>query len=202
MDIATEAGALFNSHPRLKNEALLLDIIIVNPCAGSNLRNAARHVGKHFIDAVERKKNKYRGSLPATYSLLLLAMSTCDDVGLDMHALTKELAVRRVDHRSEVHSNKPHNLEEGTQVARLRRRFSFVLHQTLSFRTRHHLCRKRVALASTRQLRLQDPVSVQAHRTKGVNGSEGREEANGVGGRIRVGGGNVGRKGSGVGTRS
>ena len=75
MDIATKAGALFDNHPRLKNKALLLDITIVNPCAGSNLANAARHVGKHLADAVERKKNKYRGSFPATYSLLPLAMS-------------------------------------------------------------------------------------------------------------------------------
>ena len=80
MDITTEAGALFDSHPRLKNKALLLDITIVNPCAGSSLGNAARHVGKHLDDAVERKKNKYRGSFPATYSLLPLALSTCGDV--------------------------------------------------------------------------------------------------------------------------
>ena len=76
MDITTEAGALFDNHPRHKNKALLLDITIVNPCAGSNLGNAVRHVGKHLADAVERKKNKYRGSFPATYSLLPLAMST------------------------------------------------------------------------------------------------------------------------------
>ena len=92
MDITTEAGALFHNHPRLKDKALLLDITIVNPCAGSNLGNAARHVGKHLVDAVERKKNKYRGSFPATYSLLPLAMSKCGDVGSDVHALIKELA--------------------------------------------------------------------------------------------------------------
>ena len=74
MDITTEVGALFDNHPRLKNKALLLDITIVNPCAGSNLGNAARHVGKHLADAVERKKNKYRGSFLATYSLLPLAI--------------------------------------------------------------------------------------------------------------------------------
>ena len=45
MDITREAGALFDNHPRLKNKALVLDITIVNPCAGSNLENAARHVG-------------------------------------------------------------------------------------------------------------------------------------------------------------
>ena len=76
MGITTEAGTLFDNHPRLKNKELLLDITIVNPCAGSNLGNAARRVRKHLADAVERKKNKYRGSFPATYSLLPLAMST------------------------------------------------------------------------------------------------------------------------------
>ena len=190
MDITTEAGALFNNHPRLKNEALLLDITIVNPCAGSNLGNAARHVGKHLADAVERKKNKYRGSFPATYSLLALAMSTCGDVGSDVYALIKELAIRRVQHRSETYSNESQHLAEGTEVARLQRRFSFVLQQALSFRTRHHLCRQGVAFASTRRPHSQGPASVQVHRTGGVTGSEGQEGANGVGGGIGVGGGN------------
>ena len=189
MDITTEAGALFNNYPRLKNKALLLDITIVNPCAGSNLGNAARHVGKHLADAVERKKNKYRGSFPATYSLLPLAMSTCGDVGSDVHALIKELAIRRVQHRSETCSNQSQYLAEGTGVAHRRRRFSFVLQQALSFRTRHHLCRQGMALASTRQPHAQGPASVQAHCTGGVTGFEGWGGANGVGGGIRVGGG-------------
>ena len=151
MDITTQAGALFHNHPRLKNKALLLDITIVNPCAGSNLGNAAHHVGKHLADVVERKKNKYRASFPATCSLLPLAMSTCGDVASDVHALIKELAIRRVQDRSETYSNKSQHLAEGTEVARLRRRFSFVLQQALSFRTRYHLCRQGVALASTRE---------------------------------------------------
>ena len=160
----------------------------VNPCAGSNLGNAARHVEKHLADAVERKKNKYRVSFPATNSLLPLAMSTCGDVGSDVHALIKELAIRRVQHRSETYSNESQHVAEGTEVAPLRRRFSFVLQQALSFRTRHHLCKQGVALASTRCS--QGPASVQAHRTGGVTGSEGQEGANGVGGGIGVGGGN------------
>ena len=117
-------------------------------------------------------------------------MSTCGDVGSDVHVLIKELAIRRVQHRSETYSNESQHLAEGTEVARLRRRFSFVLQQALSFRTRHHLCRQGVALASTRQIRSQGPASVQAHRTGGVTGSEGQEGANGVGGGIGVGGGN------------
>ena len=113
MDITTEAGGLFGNHPRLKNKALLLDITIVNPCAGSSLGNAARHVGKHLTDAVERKKNKYRGSFPATYSGLPLAMSTCGDIGSDVHALIKELAIRRVQHRSETYSNESNIWRKG-----------------------------------------------------------------------------------------
>ena len=190
VDITSEAGTLFDNHPRFKNKALLLDITIVNPCAGSNLGNAARYVGNHLADAVEPMKNKYRGSFPATYSLLPLAMSTCGDVGSDVHALIKELAIRRVQHRSETYSNESQHLAEGTEVAHLRRRFSFVLQQALSFRTRHHLCRQGVALASTRQPRSQGPASVQAHRTGGVTGSEGQEGANGVGVGIGVGGWN------------
>ena len=181
---------LINTHTRTHTH-----ITIVNPCAGSNLGNAARHVGKRLADAVERKKNKYRGSFPATYSLLPLAMSTCGDVGSDVHALIKELAIRRVQqNRSETYSNESQHLAEGTEVARLRRRFSFVLQQALSFRTRHHLCRLGVALASTRQPHSQGSASVQAHRTGGVTGSEGQEEANGVGGGIGVGGGNGDRR--------
>ena len=74
-------GGLFDNHLRFKNKALLFDMAVVNPCAGHNLgKNAARHVGKHLADAVKRKKNKYRGSFPATYSLLPLGMSTCGEV--------------------------------------------------------------------------------------------------------------------------
>ena len=149
-----------------------------------------RHVGKHLADAVERKKKKYRGSFSAAYSLLPLAMSICGDVGSDVHALIKELAIRRVQHRSETYSNESQHLAEGTEVARLRRRFSFVLQQVLSFCTRHHLCRQGVALASTRKPHSQGPASVQAHRSGGTTGSEGQEGANRVGGGIRVGGGN------------
>ena len=77
-------------------------------------------------------------------------MSICGEVGSDVHGLIKELAIRRVEHRSETNSTESQNLAERTEVARLRRRFSFVLQQALTFRMRHHLRRQRVALASTR----------------------------------------------------
>ena len=125
-----------------------------------------------------------------THTLLPPAMSTCCDVGSDVHALIKELAIRRVQHRSETYFNESQYLAEGTEVARLRRQFSFVLQQALSFRTHHHLRRQGVALASTRRSHPQGPASVQAHRTGGVTGSEGQEGANGVGGGIGVGGRN------------
>ena len=83
MDTTTEAGktfvrrkiqvTLFDNHPRLKNKALLLDSTIVNTCAGSNLGNAARHVGKHLADAVERTKTSIgaRSPLPTPSFLSL-----------------------------------------------------------------------------------------------------------------------------------
>ena len=108
-------------------------------------------------------------------------MSTCGDVGSDVHALIKELAIRRVQHRSGTYSNESQHLAEETEVARLQRRFSFVLQQALSFRTRHRLCRQGVALASTRKPHAQGPASVQAHRAGGVTGSEGQEERTGSG---------------------
>ena len=67
----------------------------------------------------------------ATYSLLPLAMPTCGEVGSDVHALIKELVIRRVEHRSETHSNESQHLAEGTEIARLGRRFSFVLRLTI-----------------------------------------------------------------------
>ena len=127
MDITTEAGTLFDKHPPRKNKALLLDITNVNRCISSNLENAARHEEEHPTDAVEGKINTHRGSFPATYSLLPLAKSTCGEGGSDVHVLVKELAIRRVEPKSEIHPNKSQNLVEGTEVARLRRRFSFVL---------------------------------------------------------------------------
>ena len=46
-------------------------------------------------------------------------MSTYGEVGSDVDILTKELAIRRVEHRSEMHSNESQKLAEGTEVARL-----------------------------------------------------------------------------------
>ena len=70
----------------------------LNPCA-SNLENAARHAEKRVANAVERKKSKHHGSLPATYSFLPLAMTTCGEAGSDVHALIEDLAITRVDHK-------------------------------------------------------------------------------------------------------
>ena len=80
---------------------------------------------------------------------VLLILSTCGELGPDVHALIQELAHRRVNYSSELHSEESRRLAEGTEVARLRRRFSFVLQQALSSRTRHHLCRQGVSLTSS-----------------------------------------------------
>ena len=141
MDITAEAGALLDSYPRLKSKTLLLDIAILNPCAGSNLENAARHIVKHLADTVERKKHEYKNSFSATYSLLPLAMSICGEAGSDVHTLIKKLAIRLVDHRLDTHSNESQHLGGGTEVARPRRRLFFVLQPARLFRTRYHICR-------------------------------------------------------------
>ena len=110
IDMPTEAEALFDNYPRRKNKTPLLDITIAHPCASSNLENAARHAGTHLTDAVKRKKNKDDGSYLSTHSLLLLAMSTCGEVDSNVHTFIKELAIKRVEHRSEIHSNGPQHL--------------------------------------------------------------------------------------------
>ena len=115
-------------------------------------------------------------------------MSRYGKVGSDVHTLIKELAIRRIEHRSDIHSNDSY-LAEGTEVARLRRQFSFILQQSLSFWTCRHLCRQGVVLTDTRQPRSQGPVSVHAHCTEGLTVSEGREGASGVGGGMGVSGG-------------
>ena len=178
MDITTEAGAFFDNHPRLKKKARLLDITIVDPFAGFNLENAARHVEKPPYRRSRAKEKQVLGLVPRR----LLPPSSCYvDMWLgwfrraSLHRGAR--AIRRVEHRSET---QPNDLAEGTEVARPQRRFSFVVQQALSFRTRHHLCRQGVALASTRQLRSQSLVSLHAHRTEGVAESEGRKKANGV----------------------
>ena len=94
MNTTTEAGTLFDNHPRRENKAFQLDITIVNPCVSSNLENVARQTGKHFANAIEWTKNKYRGSFLAIYSLLPLVMSTCGEVGSDAYVPIKELAIR------------------------------------------------------------------------------------------------------------
>ena len=121
MDMITEAGTLFDNYPQRKTKGLVRSITIVNPRASSNLENTARHAGKKPRRRSRAEKNKYRGSFPGVYPLLPLAMSTYGKAGSDVHALIKELAIRRIEHRSEIPSKKSQHLMEGTEVARLRR---------------------------------------------------------------------------------
>ena len=46
-------------------------------------------------------------------------MPTCGEVGSDVHAFIKELPIRRVEHRSEIHSHESQNLAEGIEIPRL-----------------------------------------------------------------------------------
>ena len=152
----TKTGWSSLTHIRVVHQALLLlDIAIVDPCVGFNLENAVCHAGERLADAVEQKQNKYRGSFPATYSLLPLAVSTCGWTGSDVYAFIKELAIRRIEHRSEIHSNKSQHLSggwNGSNASSAAILFLFYNRYLHSARTRHRLCRERVALAGTRQL--------------------------------------------------
>ena len=78
-------------------------------------------------------------------------MSACDEVGSDVHALIKKLAIRRVEHRSETHTNESQHLAEGTEVARLRRRF-------ILFYSRY-LCSERVTNSADKGWCLRAPGS-------------------------------------------
>ena len=119
----------------------------------------------------------------------------------DVHALIKELAIRRIKHRLEICSKKSQHLAEGTKVARLRRRFSFILQQALLFCTRQHRCGQGVALAGIQQPRSQGSVSIYSQCTEGVTGSDEREGANGVGGGDGDRSGDRDREVAGTGTR-
>ena len=90
MDATTEAGTLFGNDHRHKGKIAVLDLTIINPCQHGQ-------TGKHLVNALERKKSKCRGPFPATYVFLLLAMSTCGELG-------SELTRRRMNHTAEPHS--------------------------------------------------------------------------------------------------
>ena len=114
MDINNGGGGTRRPPPsRRNNKAFLLVITIVTPCACSNLENEAHGAGGQPVDAVERKKTKYGGSFPATYSLLPLDVLMCDEVGSELHAFIKELAIRWVKNSSETYSNESQHLVEG-----------------------------------------------------------------------------------------
>ena len=108
-----------------------------------------------------------------------------------------------VEHRSEIQSDETRDLAEGTEVeARLWRRFSFVLQQALSPRTRHrhhYLYRQRSDVCGIQQLGLQGSVPVQAHYTEGRTRSRDENE---VGDRNGDGDGNNDRDVAGAGAET
>ena len=65
-------------------------------------------------------------------------------MGADTQFPVKDMAIRRVDLQGSMLTGQARAAAEGRETARLRRRFSFVLQQALSQRTRHHLCRQGV----------------------------------------------------------
>ena len=117
-------------------------------------------------------------------------MSTCGEVGSDVHALIKELTTRRVQHRSETHSNESQHLAEedrsSTSLAAILFCFTadtFIPHASPSLQTGGGTCEHPTAPFAR-------PGVCTSASYRGVTGSEGQERANGVGGGIGVRGGN------------
>ena len=189
MHITTEVGALFAKHPRRKNKALLLDISIDNHCAGSRLENAARHVGKHLADLVERKKTS-TGLVPR---YLLAPSSRYVDMWRGwLRRACPHQGARHQTGRAQARdtlqrvSTFGRRDESSTSSATIRFFFTvctFITHASPTLQTGGGACEYPTA-------RSQGPVFVHAHRTEEVTESEKREEANGVGSGIGVGGGN------------
>ena len=107
-----------------------------------------------------------------------------------MHTLIKEFAIRRVEHKSETHSNESQHLAEGTgsSTSSAANFFSFTVgtfipHASPSLQTGGGTCEH-----PTAPFARSDACTSASYR--GVTGSEGQEGANGVEGEIGVGGGN------------
>ena len=156
-----------------------------------NLINTHTHTHthtQHLAHAVEWKKNKYWGSFTATYSLLPIAMSTSGDVGSDVHALIKELAIRRVQHRLDILQRVPtsgRRDRSSTSSAAILFCFTagtFIPHVSPSLQTGGGACEHPTAPFPR-------PGVCTSASYRGVTESEGQEGAIGVGGRIGVGGG-------------
>lgn len=75
----------------------------------------------------------------------------CGILSSDTQASIKIMVVRRVDLQDDVLTGRARVATEGREVVRLHCRFSFMLQQTLSQRTQHHLRRQRVASVGTAQ---------------------------------------------------
>ena len=88
MDVTPEAGALFDSDPRHKDKALLLDLTIVNPCVSTNLENTARQAGKSPRRRSRAEEKLVSGLVPRYLRpFFLFPMSTSGEVGPDVHVL-------------------------------------------------------------------------------------------------------------------
>ena len=107
MDITMEVGALLSNHPRRKNKALLPELPSSTLVPAIIWRIIHATQKKHLATAIKLKKNKYRGSFPATYSLLPLAISSSGEADSDVRTLIKEPAIRQLDHTSEIDARSP-----------------------------------------------------------------------------------------------
>lgn len=72
------------------------------------------------------------GTLPVTYTLLLLTVLICGTLGSDTLALIKAMVVRHVEVQDDVSTGRARATEEDRGVAKMRRHLFLVLQQALS----------------------------------------------------------------------
>ena len=123
------------------------------------------------------EENNCRGLLSAT-SPSFLALCRRVERGWPRRACSHQIARHQASEAQAGDAIESRHLAEETEVERFRRRFSFVLQQELSFRTRYHFCTQGATLVGSQQPRPQGPMPVQAHRTERKTRSEGQEGAN------------------------
>ena len=120
MDVTAEAEALFSSNLRRKDKTLLFGITIVNSSVSSNPNTVVQHATKENTPQTQspcRRRRAEEEQISGLVSSYLLPHSFClIDLGEarpKIQAVTKDLAIKRVENSSNIQSNKFRNLVKG-----------------------------------------------------------------------------------------
>lgn len=126
--------------------------MLVNPCVPTTLDKEATRSGSAITTTVKRQINKYRGTFPAIYTLLLLTVSMCGALGSDTRAPIEATAVKHVDFQDRVPTARAHVAAEDREMEPLRRHSFLVLQHAFSQRTRHYVCQQKVVCMEVARL--------------------------------------------------